>query len=991
MPGLAAEEVEQQITVPLERELINTPGLEVMRSKSTFALSLITVVFKDGVENYWSRQRLQERIAQVPLPYGAQAGLDALTSPIGEIYRYTLESPQRSLRELSELQTWKVIPRLKQVTGVVDVANFGGLTTEYQLVLDPDRLVKYKLSLAQVEAAIKANNSSAGGSVLTRGEQGFVIRGIGLLRGLDDLGNVVVTSNASGTATRVRDLGVLTLGNQERHGILGIDTKADAVEGNVLLLKGEHAAEVIDRVRAAVGELNNGLLPPDVKVVKYIDRRGLIDTTVHTVSHTLAEGMILVVVVLLLFLGSPRAALIVAITVPLSLLIAFIFMNHLNIPANLLSLGAIDFGILVDGAVVMLENLLRVREEGHGRPMLLRDAYAAAVQVGRPIVFATLIIIVAYLPLFGFQRVEYKLFSPMAFAVGFSLLGALVASITLIPGLAYIAYRQPRKMFKNPIIDKLSHRYRHYLLNFTVRKRLAIAVAAGTLVLTGVLGATAGKDFLPYLDEGSIWLQVTLPPGISLDKASEMAGELRKATLEFPEVEHIVTQLGRNDDGTDPFTPSHIECAVTLHPYDTWASGWDKQTLIAKMSERFKQLPGIDVGFSQPMIDGVFDKIAGAHSELVVKVYGDDFAEMRRIAASIVETLDGVRGSADVSIDQEPPLPQVQIALDREAAARYGLNADDVSDLIASGISGGPLTQLYIGEKIYNVATRIQSEARSDPTKIGNLILTTPTGAHVPLSQVASVSLKAGESTITREMGKRQLTVKLNLRGRDLGTFLAEAEPAIEQKIQYDHTRNRIVWGGQFENEQRAQHRLMIVVPIALALMFVLLFGAFGTLRHPLLILSTVPLAAVGGLAAIHLRGMTLNVSSAVGFIALFGVAVQNGIIMVSNLNRWRDLHDHNLLHAVLKGAIQRFRPVLMTATVATVGLLPAAFTHAIGSDVQRPLATVIIGGLITATLLTLILLPALYFLVEGWAQQRLKKRPPNEDRSLDEIFLEMK
>jgi cobalt-zinc-cadmium resistance protein CzcA len=991
VPGLAAEEVEQQITVPLERELINTPGLEVMRSKSTFALSLITVVFKDGVENYWSRQRLQERIAQVPLPYGAQAGLDALTSPIGEIYRYTLQSPQRSLRELSELQTWTVIPRLKQVAGVVDVANFGGITTEYQLVLDPDRLVKYKLSLAQVETAIKANNSSAGGSVLTRGEQGFVIRGIGLLRGLDDLGNVVVSSNANGTPIRVRDLGVLTLGNQERHGILGIDTQADAVEGIVLLLKGEHAAEVIDRVRKAVDELNGGLLPPDVKVVKYIDRSKLIDTTVHTVSHTLAEGMILVVVVLLLFLGSPRAALIVALTVPLSLLIAFIFMNHLNIPANLLSLGAIDFGILVDGAVVMLENLLRVREEGHGRPMLLRDAYAAAVQVGRPIVFATLIIIVAYMPLFGFQRVEYKLFSPMAFAVGFSLLGALLASITLIPGLAYIAYRKPQKMFTNHVIDKLSHRYRHFLLKFTVRKWLAIGVAAATLVLTVILGATAGKDFLPYLDEGSIWLQVTLPPGISLDKASEMAGELRKATLEFPEVEHIVTQLGRNDDGTDPFTPSHIECAVTLHPYDTWASGWDKQTLIAKMSERFKHLPGIDVGFSQPMIDGVYDKIAGAHSELVVKVYGDDFTEMRRIAAGIVDVLDGVQGSADVSIDQEPPLPQVQIALDREAAARYGLNADDVSDLIASGISGGPLTQLYIGEKIYNVATRIQSDARNDPEKIANLILTTPSGAHVPLSQVAAVSLKAGESTITREMGKRQLTVKLNLRGRDLGTFLAEAQPAIEQKLQYDHTKIHIVWGGQFENEQRAQRRLMIVVPIALALMFVLLFGAFGTLRHPLLILSTVPLAAVGGLAAIHLRGMTLNVSSAVGFIALFGVAVQNGIIMVSNLNRWRDLHDHNLLHAVLKGAIQRFRPVLMTATVATVGLMPAAFTHAIGSDVQRPLATVIIGGLITATALTLILLPALYFLVEGWAQQRLKKRPPNEDRSLDEIFLEMK
>ncbi|MFI4982624.1 MAG: efflux RND transporter permease subunit, partial [Nevskiales bacterium] len=448
------------------------------------------------------------------------------------------------------------------------------------------------------------------------------------------------------------------------------------------------------------------------------------------------------------------------------------------------------------------------------------------------------------------------------------------------------------------------------------------------------------------------------------------------------------TQLGRNDDGTDPFTPSHIESAVTLHPYDSWKSGWNKQELIAHMAARFQKLPGIDVGFSQPMIDGVFDKIAGAHSELVVKVYGDSFDELRRIARSIETTLDGIHGAADVAIDQEPPLPQVRITLDREAAARYGLNADDISDLITSGISGGPQTQIFIGERIYDVALRIQGISRDDPDKIGNLILTTPGGAHIPLAQVAKIELQSGESTITREMGRRHLTVKLNLRGRDLGSFLQEAQPKIEQAIQYDHTQYQITWGGQFENEQRAQRRLFVVVPIALALMFVLLFAAFGNVRHPLLILSTVPLAAVGGLAAVHLRGMTLNVSSAVGFIALFGVAVQNGIIMVSNLNRWREL-DQTLLQAVMKGARQRFRPVLMTATVATVGLVPAAFTHAIGSDVQRPLATVIIGGLITATALTLILLPALYFMVETWAQRRLREHPPVMDNSLDELHLE--
>ncbi len=990
VPGLAAEEVERQITIPLERELINTPGLEVMRSKSTFALSLITVVFRDGTESYWSRQRLQERISQVSLPYGAQPGLDPLTSPIGEIYRYTLESPQRSLRELSELQFWTVIPRLKQVSGIADVSNFGGITTQYQLVLDPDRLVKYNLSLAQVETAIKANNSSAGGSVLTRGEQGFVIRGVGLLQNLDDLGNVVVTTSKTGTPVRIRDLGAVTLGHQERHGILGKDYTDDGVSGIVLLLKGENPSKVMEGVHAAVDELNTKLLPSDVKVVKYIDRTNLIETTIHTVAHTLTEGMLLVFIVLLLFLLSPRAALIVALTVPLSLMIAFTFMNHLNIPANLLSLGAIDFGILVDGAVVMLENMLRVREESQHRPMLLRDAYAAAVQVGRPIFFGTLIIITAYLPLFGFQRVEYKLFSPMAYAVGFSLLGALLVALLLIPGLAYVAYRKPQRIVKNELVDRLSLRYRYYLLRFTVRTRLAIGVTIVTLLATLALGVTAGKDFLPYLDEGSIWLQVTLPPGISLEKASEMSGEIRKATLEFSEVEHIVTQLGRNDDGTDPFTPSHIECAVTLHPYDTWTTGRDKQMLIAAMSKRFQKIPGVSVGFTQPMIDGVYDKIAGAHSELVVKIYGDEFSELRRIADSIASTLDGIRGSADVAIDQEPPLPQVRISLDREAAARYGLNADDVSDLISTGISGGPQTQLFVGERVYDVAARIQNISRDDPAKIGNLILTTPTGAHVAMSQVAKIDLQSGESTITREMAHRHLTVKLDLRGRDLGTFLQEAQTAIEKKIQYDHSKYKIVWGGQFENEERARKRLFVVIPIALSMMFVLLFAAFGTVRHPLLILSTVPLAAVGGLAAIHLRGMTLNVSSAVGFIALFGVAVQNGIIMVANLNRWREL-DQTLLQAVMKGARQRFRPVMMTATVAIVGLMPAAFTHAIGSDVQRPLATVIIGGLITATALTLILLPALYFMVETWAQRRMRENPPEVDHSLDELLTEGK
>jgi cobalt-zinc-cadmium resistance protein CzcA len=966
--GLAAEEVEQQITIPLERQIMGTPGMHVMRSKSTFGLSLITVVFQDGAEDYWSRQRLQERIASVTLPYGAQPGLDALTSPIGEIYRYTLESKTRDLRELSELQFWKVIPRLKQVPGVVDVANFGGITTQFLLEFDPAKLSKYNISLNQITQAISANNANAGGSVLNRGEQGLVVRGVGLIHNLDDLGNIVITQKG-GVPVLVKDLGNVILGNQERHGILGMDKQSDTVSGITLLLKNENPSRVMKGVHAAVQDLNEHVLPKDVKIVAYIDRSNLVDATVHTIGKTLIEGMVLVTLVLLLFLGSMRAAAIVAITIPISLLIAFILMHHFRIPANLLSLGAIDFGIIVDGAIVVVENILRQREADETSELHGQDIMQSALQVTRPIFFGILVIIIAYLPLFAFQRIEYKLFSPMAFAVGFALLGALLVALMLIPGLAYSAYRKPGGVFHNPVLTWLTPRYEALLQRVVGKSRTVLILFGATFAVVAIMGATIGRDFLPYLDEGSIWLQVTLPPGVSLDKASRMASQLREATLEFKEVDHVVTQLGRNDDGTDPFTPSHIETAVTLHPYSTWTSGWDKQELIAHMAARYRQLPGIQVGFTQPMIDGVLDKLAGAHSDLVVKIYGNDFHETRRIASDVERLLKTVNGAQDVIIDQEPPLPQVRIDVDHAAAARLGINVADVMALIQTGIGGSPVTQVFIEERSYNVAARFVNAARNDPQAIGNLVLTTANGARVALSQVAKVRFAEGETTITREMNKRHLTVRLNLRGRDLASFLNDAQARVEKDVTYDRSRYEIAWGGQFENQQRAQTRLALIVPMALALMFVLLFAEFKNLRQPLLILIAVPLAALGGLIALHLRGMTLNVSSAVGFIALFGVAVLNAIIMIANLNRWRRRADVSLKDAVSRGASERLRPVLMTATVAALGLVPAALAHGLGSDVQRPLATVVVGGLVTATVLTLVLLPALYYLIEERAE----------------------
>jgi cobalt-zinc-cadmium resistance protein CzcA len=971
-PGLAAEEVERQITIPLERELNGTPGLLVMRSRSTFGLSLITLVFRDGAEDYWSRQRILERIQNVTLPSGITSSLDPLTSPIGEIYRYTLESKTKDLRNLSEIQRWTVIPALKQVPGVADVTNFGGITTQFQLELDPAELMRFNLSLKNVTDAINANSANAGGSVLTRGELGYVVRGIGLIENLDDMGNVVVTQR-NGTPIFLRDLGKVKLSNEERHGILGKDDKNDTISGIVLLLRGENPSRVIDGIHAKVAELNKMLSASDVQIVPYLDRSSLVNATIDKVSHTILEGIALVFIVLIVFLGGLRSPLIVGMTIPFAMLMAFILMNLTKIPANLLSLGAIDFGIIVDASIVMIEVVRRKREAHPTEPLSETDARQAALQVAQPILFATLIIIAAYLPLFAFQRVEAKLFLPMAYAVGYAQFAALMFALAVVPGLAYVAYRSPRHLFQNSVLAWLEVQYHRALDGLLRQPRIAFGLTALAAAAVVWFGSTVGREFLPELDEGSIWLQVQMPTGISLSKATEMAASLRKAVREFPEVSYIVTQLGRNDDGTDPWTPSHIEASVGLHPYDTWPHGETKQDLIRRMAARFRMMPGFDIGFSQPMIDGVNDKIAGAHSELVIKIFGDDFKELRRIATEVVEILKNTPGAADVAIDQEPPLPQIAVKIDREATARYGINVADLSDLIQKGIGGDAISQVFIGERHYDTTVRFPPAARNSPEAIGDLVLASSTGALIPLSQVAKVELQTGESTITREMNHRHLTVRLNYRGRDLSSLLADAQQEIAQKVHFDHDKYRIEWGGQFENQRRAEARLLLIFGLVLGLMVVLLYAGFGVFRQALLILGVVPLATLGGLIAIHATGTTLNVASGVGFIALFGVAVMNAVVMVANLNRVREL-GIPLLEAVLTGAGERLRPVLMTAAVATAGMLPAAMATGIGSDVQRGVATVVAGGLILATLLTLFIIPTFYFVIE----RRVESRSPS-------------
>ncbi|HFK5580653.1 efflux RND transporter permease subunit [Elizabethkingia anophelis] len=967
VPGLAAEEVEQQITIPLERSLNGLPGMHVMRSKSTFGLSIITMVFEDGVDDYWARQRIQERLSEVNLPYGAQPGLDPLTSPIGEVYRYIIESNNHSLRELTDLQNFVIIPRIKQVSGIADVTNFGGITTQFQIELDPHKLEQYGLSLSEVTETISKNNVSAGGSMLPRGDLSYVIRGIGLVKDLNDLGKIVVKTE-NGVPVFLNDVGTLKYGNVERKGILGYSDKkrnySESVEGIVLLLRGQNPSQVLEGVHQAVDELNNETLPPGVRIHPFLDRTDLVKTTLNTVSHTLTEGIVLVIIVLIVFLGSWRGALLVAITIPLSLLFAFILMHFTNIPANLLSLGAIDFGIIVDGAIVMLETILKKREDDPEEELEEKSITKRVIEVAKPIFFSTIIIITAYLPLFAFERVEKKLFTPMAFTVGYALFGALAVALLLIPGLAYVIYRKPQKLYHNKWLEKISVVYGKRIEKIMQAPKKVILPVSIVLATAGVLSYTVGKDFLPELDEGSIWLQVQLPPGISLAKAKEMSDTLRARTLKHSEITYMMVQAGRNDDGTDPWTASHFEVSVGIKPYKEWPKGKTKADLIQELAKDYKDMPGFTVGFSQPMIDGVMDKISGAHSELVVKVYGDDFKETRRIAENVLSTLDKTPGSADLAIDQEPPLPQLQIIANRDKIAQYGLNVSDVADLIEVALGGKAISQIFIGNKVYDISCRYTEDSRDTPDKIGNLMLTSASGAKIPLSQVAEVKLSTGESTITREMNKRHLTVKLNLRGRDLSSFLKEAQAKIEKDIKYDHEKYHIKWGGQFENQNRAYSRLAFIVPLALAIMFLLLYGAFGDFKQALVLMSIVPLALFGGMLALNIRGMSLNVSSAVGFIALFGVAIQNGVIMISHINDLRK-KGHELKDSVIKGARDRFRPVLMTATVAVIGLFPASMATGIGSDVQRPLATVIVYGLMFSTILTLFVLPAIYYMAE--------------------------
>jgi cobalt-zinc-cadmium resistance protein CzcA len=970
VPGLAAEEVEQLITVPLERQINGSPGLLLMRSSSTFGLSLITVLFRDGYEDYWARQRLTERISQAVLPAGAAPSLDPVAGPGGEIFRYTLESDTKNLQELSEIQRWTVVPALKSVPGVVDDTNFGGFTTEYQLDLDPQQLQHYGLGITDVINAINNNNTNAGGGRVSRGDQSYVIRGVGLIHDLADIGSIVVTQ-AGGIPVQVRDLGRTTLSHQEREGILGKDRNPDTIEGIVLMLKYQNPSETLRGVHAKVAELNAKLAGSGVRIVPYIDRDDLVRATIHKVGQTILEGITLVFLILIIFLGSPRSAFVVAVSIPMALVAVFSLLNLTHVSANLLSLGAIDFGILVDGAIVVTEAVLRRREAMPDEELSESEAKAATLQVTRPIFFASLIIITAYLPLFSFERAEAKLFTPMAYTMGYALFGALLTALALVPGLAYLAFRKPGRVYHNRWLERLTLQYDRVLAACLDQPRIIYGVVVFALFAVVGLGATVGRDFLPDLDEGALWLQVQMPTGLALNKATDMASDLRRAILKYPEVSYVVTQTGRNDDGTDPWTMSHIEAPVGLKPYDTWPAGESKKQFVDRLAAGLtKDLPGYSIGISQPIIDGVNDMIGGAHSPLVAKIYGDDLDQLRSIGGQIVNVLYSIQGTSSASIFQEPPIPQMEIKLDHDKAARYGVNMTDLQNVIQTGVGQAPVSTVYVGERTYPLTVRFTQRSRSVPDALGDLFVKTASGMQVPLSQLAEIRVRSGESTVTRENGQRNLTIRIDNRDRDLTSYLAEAQAKIAAQVHFDGSKIRLEWGGQFENQRRAEARLLVILALVMGMMLIFLTVGIKSFRQAVLILGVVPLAMLGGLISLHLTGQNLNVASGVGFIALFGVAVQNGIIMVSNLNRMRksglELHE-----AIMKGATERLRPVLMTATVATLGMLPAAIHTGVGSDVQRGIATVVVGGLAISTVLTLFVLPSMYHVIEHWAEQR--------------------
>jgi len=990
-PGRAAEEVEQQVTIPIEIQMNGIPHLQRVRSASLAGLSVVNLIFDDNSDNDWDRQKALERLSQVTLPPGVSGGIGPDFSPVGQVYWYTLKStnPAYDLMDLKSLQDWVIAKYIRSVPDVVDDSSFGGVTREYQIRVDPEKLISYGLSLAQLEQQLTNSNANVGGSFIEQGSQQINVRGVGLVTGTKDIEKTVIKAQ-NGTPLRIKDIGEVTQGPKIRLGQIGrayhradgvVDDDNDVVEGIVFLRKGADTATMLENLHAMVKQLNDHILPPGVKIVPYLDRDDLVHYTTHTVLHNLAEGMFLVVIILFLFLGNVRGAIIVSLTIPFALLFASICLDLRHISANLLSLGALDFGMVVDGAVVMVENIVRHLNRPQEAPRSMVDRIrTAAHEVQRPVFFAIAIIITAYLPIFTLQRVEGKLFKPMAWTVAFALIGALIFSMLIAPALASLLFRSDARQWQNPVMSFLIARYRTSV-RWAIRNRwVTVGGAVLALLFSAYLAFSGviGSEFLPHLDEGAIWVRGTLAPSTGPTESARVADRAREILCSFPEVPQVVNQIGRPDDGTDTTGFFDTEFFVDLLPKEKWRPVFhqNKEELIAAMDRELEKIPGVTWGFSQPISDNLEEAVSGVKGALAVKIYGDDLKTLEEKADEVEATMRPIRGVEDIGVFRVIGQPNLNFTVDRDQASRYSINVSDVEDAIQTAVGGNALNQVLIGEQRYDLVLRYLPQYRDTTEAIEKIRLLAPSGERVSLAQLTKVKVMDGGSEIYREENSRYVAVKFSVRGRDLGSTVDEAIKRVNASVKLP-TGYTIDWAGEYESAKRSQRRLLVVLPLSILLIYIIIYSMFKSSKWALLILTNIAMAPIGGLLALMATGTNFSVSSGVGFLALFGVSVQIGIIMVEYINQLRS-RGYDVEEAAVEGAVLRLRPIIMTMLVATLGLLPAALSRGIGSDSQRPFAIVIVGGLVADLVISIFLLPTLY----AWfasGNDRLPEPDPNE------------
>ena len=959
-PGRAAEEVEKQVTLPIEVALSGLPNSIRVFSHTQFGLSFTVVTYDDKADVLQVRAQVSERLRGIDLPQGVEANIAPNATPVGEVMRYRVRGDGKTTTELRTLEDWVVERALRQVPGVADVVAMGGFIKQYEVQPDLDKLRAYKLTFQNLLDALGRGNANAGGSYVAQGAQQYAIRGIGLLKSPDDIGRIVVSSKG-GTPILIRDIATVSIGALARLGTVGQDLDDDVVTGIVIMRKGENPSVVLKGVKEKITELNDRVLPKGVQIVPYYDRTWLMDKTLTTVFKNLLEGALLVALVLYLFLSNVRASMAVVVIIPLALLSTFLGLKIMGVPANLLSLGAMDFGIIVDGAVIVIENILHrlaERKENMSDDERKSVIINAANEVGRPTLFSMLIIIAAHIPIFALQRHEGRIFQPMALSVTAALIGALIFSLTLVPLLAYWTLRKKLPHGDNRVVAT-SKRVYEPILNWAITKRRTVVVIALSIFsLSMVVASRLGSEFLPELNEGTIWVNLRLPSSVSNDEAARILRNVRLALLKVPEVRTAVSKAGQPEDGTDPKTISMAEVFVDIKPEEQWRKGLTKAQLIDEMDKVVSALPGMEPTFSQPIRDNVLESISQIDGQIVIKVSGDDLVELKRITEDIEREIKQVRGVYRAEINRAGDLPQLVIDIDRDRAARLGLNVQDIQDVIEAALAGKAATQLWEGERKFAVAVRLP-EAKRTMASLGQTLIPTPDGGYAQLASVATIRETGGAMNIAREAGRRATAIGIFIKDRDMGSVVKDMQARVEKTVKLPPGYT-IGWSGEFENQERAMQRLKVVVPLSLLLIFVLLFDAFKSFKMAALILLNVPLALIGGFVALWIFTIPLSVSAAIGFIALSGQAVLNGVVMLSGFQQLQNA-GHSVVDAVKLGSMQRLRTVLMTAMLAALGLLPMALSHDIGSETQRPLAIVIIGGLITATLLTLVVLPALY------------------------------